>query len=118
VITHTFAGLAVGELDVALGWYERLLGRGPDSRPHAGEAVWELTTGGLLYVVRDESRAGRGLITLIVDDLDEVLAGVAARGLRPGVVTTLGSGVRTAKLADPEGNLVTFGELPGGRAPA
>lgn len=113
MITHAFAGLAVAELDAALDWYERLLGRGPDSRPHAGEAVWELTSGGLLYVVRDQARAGSGLITLIVDDLDEVLSGVATRGLGAGEMTTLGSGERTARFTDPEGNLVTFGELPG-----
>jgi len=29
-----FAGIATADLDVALPWYERLLGRPPTMRPH------------------------------------------------------------------------------------
>ena len=36
-----------------------------------------------VYVVEDSERAGRGLLTVIVDDLDAQLAGLAQRGRRP-----------------------------------
>jgi catechol 2,3-dioxygenase-like lactoylglutathione lyase family enzyme len=109
-VTFLFAGLPVADLDPALAWYERLLGRAPDMRPHAGEAVWQLTDSALVYVVTDPERAGHGLVTLIVDDLDAQLAELRARGLEPEAVEAVGAG-RKALFADPEGNSVAFAQV-------
>jgi hypothetical protein len=44
--------------------------------PNDDEAAWQLTGGGWLYVLRDADRAGRAVVTLLVDDPDERLADV------------------------------------------
>ena len=38
--------------------------------PHQTEAVWRLTPNAAIYVVQDPERAGGGLVTVAVDDLD------------------------------------------------
>jgi catechol 2,3-dioxygenase-like lactoylglutathione lyase family enzyme len=113
-ITHLFAGIPTADLSAALEWYERLLGVPPDRFPHENEAVWQLVDRGLVYVVRDPERSGSGLLTLIVDDLDAWIADVSSRGIAVGEVETLSKRVRRLTVADPDGNLVSVGEVPSG----
>jgi catechol 2,3-dioxygenase-like lactoylglutathione lyase family enzyme len=108
--TEVFAGLAVADLPAALAWYERLLGRPPDLVPNWNEAAWQLTENGWIYVVGDSTRAGKGLLTLLVDDVDERIAEFAERGLAPVTIETLPNVVRKATIADPEGNQITLGQ--------
>jgi hypothetical protein len=56
LITHVFAGIPTGDFEIALGWYERLLGRPPDRYPHHTEAVWQLADTGLIYLVADSEQ--------------------------------------------------------------
>ena len=91
----------------ACAWYERLLGRPPDMLPHAREAVWRLTDEASLYVVADPGRAGGGLVTVAVDDLNAQLAAFAERGVEARI-ETLGNGMRKAVVADPDGNELGF----------
>jgi catechol 2,3-dioxygenase-like lactoylglutathione lyase family enzyme len=107
--THLFAGVPVADLDRALAWYERLLGRPPDRRPHAREAVWQLLDGGLIYLVADSGRAGHALVTVIVEDLEATAGELRERGLAPGAIESLASGARKLELADPDGNRISFG---------
>jgi glyoxylase I family protein len=108
-----FAGVPVADLDAAREWYERLLGRAPDMVPNETEVAWQVADGGWIYVVLDAERAGRALVTLIVDDLDGMLDDLGERGLEAGPVETYPNGVRRAEIADPEGNRIAFGEVPG-----
>lgn len=39
-VNEIFAGAAVADYDVALAWYERLMGRPPDLIPQEHEAAW------------------------------------------------------------------------------
>jgi catechol 2,3-dioxygenase-like lactoylglutathione lyase family enzyme len=110
--TELFAGLPVGDISAARDWYERLLGAEPDFLPHDEEAVWRVA-GGWLYVVVDPDRVGRGLVTILVDDLDAHLAELAERGIETGEVEELGNGTRTTKVSDPDGNRIQFGQPPG-----
>ena len=110
---HLFAGLPVGDFAAARAWYERLLGE-PAFEPHATEAVWTLAEDRSIYVVQDRGRAGRGLVTVFVDDLDAQLAEIAARGLTPDACETYANGVRKAVFRDPDGNEVGFGGPPAG----
>jgi predicted enzyme related to lactoylglutathione lyase len=109
-ITVLFAGVASADYDSALTWYERLLGRPPDLIPHETEAAWQLAEAGWIYLVADPDRAGKALLTLIVDDLDEQIASLAERGLVTGAVETLTTGGRKATITDPEGNMITFAQ--------
>jgi hypothetical protein len=66
---HVFAGIPVSDYSSARAWYEDLLDRPPDLLPNENEAAWQLNDGGWIYVVGDPPRAGRALVTLLVDDI-------------------------------------------------
>lgn len=109
---NLFAGVPVTDYAVALGWYERLFGAPPSFFPHDTEAVWELAEHRLVYVVQRPERAGHAILTVIVDDLDALVAGIAQRGLEPAKRETYSNGVRKITFVDPEGNEIGFGGLP------
>jgi predicted enzyme related to lactoylglutathione lyase len=111
-INLAFAGIPVADYAAALPWYERLFGRPPDVIVSDTEAMWQVTTAAWVYVVRDAERAGRALLTLLVDDLDEHLAALAAGGFVSGPVQVFPGGARKAVLVDPEGNSIGFGAVP------
>jgi predicted enzyme related to lactoylglutathione lyase len=110
-LTEVFAGIPVADYGPAVvAWYERLVGRPPDMFPNDNEAVWRLADSGWIYVVGDSDRAGKGLLTILVDDLQEHVAGLAERGLVTEAIETVPGVVRTAVIADPDGNQIQFGE--------
>jgi catechol 2,3-dioxygenase-like lactoylglutathione lyase family enzyme len=49
-------------------------------------------------------------VTVLVDDLDERLAAVAAAGIEFGPVETVAGSVRTTWITDPDGNRVQIGQ--------
>jgi predicted enzyme related to lactoylglutathione lyase len=108
--TFLFAGVPVADYDAALPWYERLVGRAPDMLPKEQEAAWQLTETGWIYLVADADRAGRALLTILVDDLDEWVAGLAERGIVAEPIETVPGAVRRTAVVDPEGNRIAFGE--------
>ena len=107
-----FAGIRVSDLATAQAWYERLLGSEPSFFPNDIEAVWELAENRSLYIEQDPDGAGRALHTIIVDDFDALVAGIASRGIEPDGQETYSNGVRKAIYRDPEGNEIGFGGLP------
>lgn len=109
---EVFAGLPVADHAAAEPWYKALFGEPPFMRPHDTESVWRLEEHAWVYVVEDAERAGRGLLTVIVDDLDAQLAALADRGMATDPVETMDNGTRTAEIRDPDGNLIKFGEAP------
>ena len=111
-VTHVFAGIPVADRDSAVSWYERLVGRPPDLVPNDDEAAWRLTETGWMYVVADPGRAGSALSTLLVDDLDAFLAGLAERGITAGPVETMGNAVRHTVVTDPDGNRLQIAQPP------
>jgi catechol 2,3-dioxygenase-like lactoylglutathione lyase family enzyme len=105
-----FAGIPVADFEQALDWYERLFAKPPDMRPHDREAVWNLTDHAWVYVVEDRERAGSGLVTLMVDDLDERVAALADRGIVAGPVESINEQTRSTDLLDPDGNRLQLGQ--------
>lgn len=103
-----FAGLWVRDFASARPWYERLFGQA-SFLPHATEAVWALADDRSVYIEQDPDRAGQGVVTVLVEDLDAQLAEIAARGLAPVELETYSNGVRKAIFRDPDGNEVGFG---------
>jgi hypothetical protein len=111
VTVELFAGLRVRDVLAARPWYERLLGE-PSFFPNATEVVWTLAEQRSVYIEEDARRAGDGLVTVIVDDLDAVVAEIAARGLEPAERETYSNGVRKVTYRDDDGNEIGFGGLP------
>jgi catechol 2,3-dioxygenase-like lactoylglutathione lyase family enzyme len=108
---HLFAGLRVKDFRAARPWYERLLGA-PAFFPHATEAVWTLAEDRSVYVVEHRDRAGYGVVTIFVNDLDARVAEIAGRGLEPDDIENYPNGVRKVVYRDPDGNEVGFGGAP------
>jgi hypothetical protein len=52
--------------------------------------------------------------TLVVDDLDARVDGIAARGIEPAERETYDNGVRKVTYRDPAGNEIGFGGGPAG----
>jgi catechol 2,3-dioxygenase-like lactoylglutathione lyase family enzyme len=104
-----FAGIPVADYKAARSWYERLLGEPPTFFPHDTEAVWELAEHRYVYIVQQPEHAGHTRHTLFVDDLDALVAQIAARGLDPVRRETYANGVRKITYRDPDGNEIGFG---------
>jgi catechol 2,3-dioxygenase-like lactoylglutathione lyase family enzyme len=110
-ITYTFTGLPVADYRAAYEWYAGLLGRPADMFPHDTEAVWRLTPTGAIYVVQDRERAGRGLLTVALDNLAEHEQRLRETGI---ALTELpaGDSPRRLRVTDPDGNTLTFFQDP------
>ena len=109
-ISYVFAGLIVADRDKAAGWYARLLGRPADMLPNDAEATWWLADQASLYLLADPDRAGQGVFTLIVPDLDAELARMAADGITPARIEVLEAG-RKSVVEDPDGNEIGLAQL-------
>jgi len=112
VTVDLFAGLPVSDFQRALTWYERLLGTEPAFVPNATEAVWELAEHRYVYIEELPERAGHALHTVFVDDLDQRVGSIAARGIEPAARETYDNGVRKVIYRDPDGNEIGFGGAP------
>ncbi|WP_418317048.1 VOC family protein [Piscinibacter sakaiensis] len=108
-IVNALAGLAVSDFAASTGWYERLFGRAADSTPMPKLAEWRFPRGGWLQIFEQADRAGKGSLTLAVDDRDAVAAHVQQLGIEVGQLTSSDQ-VRTLSVADPDGNLIVFAE--------
>jgi predicted enzyme related to lactoylglutathione lyase len=112
-VSYVFAGLVVADRDEAAAWYARLLGRRADFLPNDAEAVWQLAGTASLYLVADADRAGHGVTTLVVGDLDSCLAKVADRGIVTGAIEEIPGAGRKCVITDPDGNAVSIIEILG-----
>ncbi len=110
-MTHLFAGVAVSDFTVACDWYERLFDCPPDSFPKEGEAVWHPAGSASIYITADRARAGHGLLTLAVKNLDSQRVDLARRGLPVDEGAEL-NGMRRLIVTDPDGNKIKFFEDP------
>ena len=107
-----FAGIAVRDFESAVAWYERLFGSPPTFVVHETEVLWQVAEHGSVYVVQRPERAGLAMHTLFVEDLDERVAGISARGIEPADRETYDNGVRKIIYRDPEGNELGIGGGP------
>jgi catechol 2,3-dioxygenase-like lactoylglutathione lyase family enzyme len=107
-----FAGIPVTDLAAALEWYGRLFGAPPSFLPNESEAVWELGEHRHVFIERQPEHAGHARHLVFVDDLDALVAQIAARGLDPAERETYANGVRKVAYRDPDGNELGFGGAP------
>jgi hypothetical protein len=85
-------------------------GRPPDVIVTENESMWHVTDTGWIYVVGDTNHAGKTLLTLLVDNLEDLVAELGERGLAPGAIDTVPGLYRKAVITDPEGNMISLGE--------
>jgi hypothetical protein len=107
-----FAGIPVNDYSAALVWYQRLLGSPPTFFATDTEAVWELAEHRWVFIEERPEHAGHAMHTILVDDLDALVAQIADRGLEPTKWETYENGVRKCIYRDPEGNEIGFGGVP------
>ena len=110
-ITHLYAGVPVSDLDASIEWYARFFERTLDFRA-GDEVLWEIDEHATLFIEPDAANAGAGRITFLVTGLDDILAGLTARGIEHEPIETYSNGVRHAKVPDPDGNAIAFAEPP------
>jgi hypothetical protein len=107
-----FAGIPVNDYAAALVWYQRLFGSPPTFLASDTEAVWELAEHRWVFIVQRPEHAGHAIPTILVDDLDALVAQIADRGLEPTKRETYANGMRKTTYCDPDGNEIGFGGAP------
>ncbi len=108
-IKNALAGVAVFDLDTAIGWYARLLGREADERPMTELVEYSFPGGGWLQIFQNHHRCGQSSVTLAVDSLEEQLGKLDAEGIGH-TERTQSDYVDTATVIDPDGNRIVFAE--------
>jgi hypothetical protein len=108
-IKNALASVAVKDLNAAIEWYARLLGKQPDSRPMPEVAEWKFERGGWLQVYQLPERAGSGSFTLAVSNIDDHVAQLTTLGLDTSQRSS-GNQVKTLMIADPDGNHIAFAQ--------
>jgi predicted enzyme related to lactoylglutathione lyase len=110
MIANVLASVAVKDHESAIAWYEKLLGRAPDSRLMPEVAEWSFPRGGWLQVYHvTDARVGNGSCTFAVDDIDALVMHAAQLGIDVSDRST-GARVRTLMITDPDGNHLAFAQ--------
>ena len=105
-VVSVLAAMPSSDMSRSESFYESLVGRPADSRPMPVLTQWQWDEV-VLQVVDDAGRAGGGLATVVVADMDEATAGLRARGIE--VEASEGSVVaQVAVITDPDGNQITL----------
>jgi catechol 2,3-dioxygenase-like lactoylglutathione lyase family enzyme len=110
VVANVLAGMPVADMDTAIDWYTRLLGRSPDARPMPGLADWHFPHQQTLQLVLDTGRAGGGIVTLHVADIAAARDALAREGIHVDLDDTTSDKVEFGQLTDPDGNSVSLVE--------
>lgn len=107
-----FAGVAVGDLDRAVAWYDRLFAGAESFLPNDTEKVWTLAERRHVYVELAPERAGSAMVTLFLADPEPFVAAAAEQGIEPVHRETYENGVRKFLFTDPDGNEIGIGGPP------
>jgi hypothetical protein len=107
-----FAGIPVTGYARARKWYEQLLGSPPAFFPHDTEAVWELADHRYVYIVEQPEHAGHARLTVLVENLEAMVAGIGERGIEPTSRESYPNGMQKISYHDPDRNEISFGGAP------
>jgi len=107
-IDTVLASVAVKDLDKAVEWYAQLLG-GQGNRPMPEVAEWTFPRGGGLQVYKLAERAGKGSLTLVVDDIETAIAKLSSMKVDVSQRST-NERVKTLMVVDPDGNHLAFAQ--------
>jgi catechol 2,3-dioxygenase-like lactoylglutathione lyase family enzyme len=106
-----YTALLTADLAAAERWYTKLLGRGPDYRPMDTLVQWELFDQGGVALSTDNEIAGRGVMFLVVDDVETERRRLKRLGIMLGD-DIVGDYSTLAQVRDPDGNLITLATPP------
>lgn len=112
MVLMLFAGIPVHDHAAAVSWYERFFGVPASFQATDTESVWELAEHRWMFVEKNPERAGHALHTVLVDDLDDLVAEIAEHDIQPHKRETYDNGARKVIFRDPDGNEIGYGETP------
>jgi predicted enzyme related to lactoylglutathione lyase len=61
-----------------------------------------------VYLLAEAHHAGRGVMALVVDDLDATLTEITARGIVIGAIEEIPGAARKCVIRDPDGNAISI----------
>jgi catechol 2,3-dioxygenase-like lactoylglutathione lyase family enzyme len=113
----TAVHLYVTDLDLAVDFYSRLLGYGPQAAYDEGEsahsAFFVLEERTYLVLTWDPERGrevgGSVRLELAAEDIEREIEQLRARGIEGGNLTSTRFGTEVYDLADPDGHLIRIG---------
>ena len=106
-----YAAVYVGDMQHASAFYARLLGREPDDKPFDTLVQWRFAGAKGIQLFQDAAKAGRGVMTIVVPDLEALKAALSGEGIAVGDFKE-GNFGKIAHVTDPDGNVVTLAEPP------
>ena len=102
------AVIATKDYPTARSWYSRVIGREPDLEPIEGVAECQIAAIAWLQLALDHDRAANTAVRIGVDDLAAQIEELAAEGIATGELVVIADLVKVLKVADPDGNGVSF----------
>ena len=106
-----YASAAVSDFEAGLVWYEALMGRPPDDQPIPNMAQWRNMGAAGLQLWKDDARAGKGLMTIVVPNLATERSRLSGLGIQL-VNEAKGAFGAVAQIFDAEGNRINIAEPP------
>ena len=108
-----YAAATVRDLEAALAWYQRFIGRPADDHPLPHMAQWRNMGAAGLQLWRDAERAGNAVMTIVVSDLSAEITRLAAERILPATEARGDFGA-VANFFDQENNRIILAEPPKG----
>jgi hypothetical protein len=108
-LTAIYAQLSCSDLASSTKWFTTIFARGPDAQPMRGLAEWHHGDKAGFQLFQDRKNAGRGVLTLIVDQVRREHDRLLHAGLKVGQVE-VADYTTILRLNDPDGNLVVLAQ--------
>lgn len=108
-LSKILAQLKCTDMERSTVWFGKLFGRAPDAAPMDGLHEWHHADSAGFQLVKGESGAGQGCMTLIVEDLAGEIERLRDAGVETGE-TRRGDVATICQLCDPDGNMIVLAE--------
>jgi predicted enzyme related to lactoylglutathione lyase len=106
-----YAAVYVSDIERASSFYARLIGRAPDDKPMDTLVQWRGWGSAGIQLFRDGTKAGSGVMTLVVPDLVALKNALGQAGVEVDAIQA-GDFGKIAHVRDPDGNTVNLAEPP------
>jgi catechol 2,3-dioxygenase-like lactoylglutathione lyase family enzyme len=112
-IQGLYAAVFVRDIATSSDFYSSVLGRAPDDKPMATLVQWRGFGSAGIQLFQDPSKAGKGVMTLVVRDLVATKSLLDAEKIKVDGIQQ-GNFGKIAHVKDPDGNVITLAEPPKG----